>query len=167
MIIRLSQQMMKKVKVSVPASLEPAPNPLCDWAVHLYRSRRLQYLLATNTTSLFSVTFSGRGITDQEVLQSRLFPALHQLHSDAGLEETFERFIAPCVGQVAWSKAGNRSVTGSMNELIYQAQWIMEERALSSLELSQELNQSLFSFIQYQRPLEAHRQLASRALSCP
>jgi hypothetical protein len=113
------------------------------------------------------VTFSGRGITDEEILLSRLFPALHELHSAAGLAEAFEQFIAPEVDHVLWSRAANRSVTGSMNELIYQAQWLLKDsmiegRELTPLELSQELNQTLFSFINYQRPLEAHQQLAAR-----
>ena len=164
MIIRLSQQMSKKVKLPGLPPHEAAANPLCDWAMHLFRFNRLQYLLATNTTSLFSVVIPGRGIADGVILLSRLFPALHELHCHAGLEEAFERFIAPKVAHVVWSKANNRAVTGSMNQLIYEAQWLLEDSelkasGLSPAELSQRLNLSLFSLLKYQRPLEAHHQL--------
>lgn len=167
MIIRLSQQMSKKVKLPSMVIHEAAANPLCDWAMHLFRFNRLQYLLATNTTSLFSVVIPGRGITDGDTLLNQLFPSMHELHRHAGLEEAFERFIAPNVASVVWSKANNRAVTGSMNQLIYEAQWLLkdselEDSGLNPAELSQHLNLSLFSFIKYQRPLEAHRQLTER-----
>jgi len=128
--------MMKKSGLTVHTIVEPAANPLCDWAVHLYRHPRTQYI-------------------------SQLFPALHEHHIDAGLEEAFECFIAPRTGEVIWSKVGSRSVTGSMNEMIYYAKWLLDEDNLSLTALNRHLNENILSYIQYQKPLEAHRKLAS------
>ena len=166
MIIRLSQQMMKKLGLLVCTTAEPVANPLCDWAVHLYRSQRTQYILATNTTSLFSVTFYGRGLTDEKTFLNAFLSALREHHKAIGLEAAYEGCILPCMSNIIWSKAGNRSVTGSMNEMIYHAKWILEDEELKGgkinpAELTYLLNGNILSFIKYQKPLEAHRKLCS------
>ncbi|NOZ21562.1 MAG: hypothetical protein GXP25_10795 [Planctomycetes bacterium] len=40
------------------------PNPFADWPAHLFAADRVQYILATNTPSLYSMAIHGRGITD-------------------------------------------------------------------------------------------------------
>jgi len=165
MIIRLSQQMMKKLGLAVTLTAEPADNPLCDWSVHLFRSQRTQYVLAVNSTSLFAVTFYGRGVTDERSFLGAFLTSLLEHHEAARLETAYTELIRACTNTIIWSKAGNRSVTGSMNEMIYHAKWTLEEEALTTVELSNELNDNILSYIKYQNPLEAHRNLIKLQLT--
>ena len=44
---------------------------LLDWNAHLFTVQRTQYVLATNTESLYSLAIPGRGITtDRQFIQS-------------------------------------------------------------------------------------------------
>ena len=66
MIFRLSQKLAKKLKVS---SLKPAsadPNPFADWSAHLFTADRTQYLILTNTPSLYSMVIYGRGNLERQ-----------------------------------------------------------------------------------------------------
>lgn len=151
--------MMKKLGLSVNETLMPAPHPLSDWALHLYRYQRTQYIISTNTSSLFSFIFAGRGITDEIVFKSQFVSSLREHHQAIGMAEAYNQFIDPDTGHFSFSKVGNRSVTGSMNELILQAMYLQEERNLTLPELSLKLNHTLLSAIDYQKPIEAHRKL--------
>jgi len=57
LILRLSQNLAKKVDAG---SLKP--NPFADWSAHLFTADRAQYVIVTNTTSLYSVVMRGSGI---------------------------------------------------------------------------------------------------------
>jgi len=83
--------------------------------------------------------------------------ALWERHQEDGLTETYDKFIAPSTA--VFSKVGNRTVTGSMNELIYFAQAVLDEGEVSSCELSTLTNRVILSAIKHQTPLEAYRQL--------
>lgn len=156
--------MMEKVGLTITTTAEPEANPLCDWAVHLFRSQRLQYLLAVNTTSLFPVVLAGRGITSEKTFLEALIPAVRDQHRALGLDEGFERFIAPSAHHITWSKVGNRRVTGSMNEMILFAKAVLEEaawtqQAITMEQLAVELSGTILTATAYHKLHEAHRQI--------
>ena len=64
MIFRLSTKLAAKIHEASKLSLPPDPNPFTDWSGHLFTADRAQYILLTNTASLYSVVTFGRGITD-------------------------------------------------------------------------------------------------------
>ena len=59
---------------------------------------------------------------------------------DDGLEFIFQRLVAPTTQTVRFASALNRSVTGSMNDLIYHAQMWLTEGDLSPFDASFKLN---------------------------
>ena len=131
--IRLSRAVMDKLSADISVAAEPDAAPLGDWSVHMFRSQRLQYLLAVNSTSLFPVVLPGRGLTTPKTFLAAFEAALRAQHRAAGLEAGFERFLAstkPISPQtVVWSKPLDRRVTGSMKELVATAQIILEDAA--------------------------------------
>jgi hypothetical protein len=164
MTIRISGVVMEKLGTPVTGTAAPEENPLCDWAIHLFRSQRHQYLLAVNTTSLFPVVLRGRGITSQASFLKVFLPALREQHRVAGLEEGFERLIGCSLQPVRWSKVGNRRVTGSMNEIIALAKFILEEadwnqHSITMAQLALELSGTILTFTAYHKLLESHRAL--------
>jgi len=112
MIVRVSQKLAKKIKVSPAASLPAAKNPLADWSAHLFIAARTQYVIVTNTISLYSIVLYGRGISEEYVFSERLFNCLGEFMVEDGLEEIFVNYPTLASEQVQFSKALNRSVTG-------------------------------------------------------
>jgi len=64
MIIRLTQKLAKKIGESPTEVLPPHSNPFADWCGHLFQAGRTQFIIVTNTHSLYSFIFYGRGITN-------------------------------------------------------------------------------------------------------
>jgi len=118
---RLSQKLAKKIKEAPTQSLPPDPNPFADWSGHLFTAERTQYIILTNTPSLYSLVMYGKGITDDSLFIDRALSAMREFMVDDGVEFVYRRLIAPASGTVRFSKALNRAVTGSMNDMVYHA----------------------------------------------
>jgi predicted YcjX-like family ATPase len=117
MILRLSAKLAKKLRETPTQSLPLDPNPFADWSAHLFTAGRTQHILITNTASLYSVVMHGKGITDATVFLRQALNCIRETLQEEGQEFLFERLIAPYIDRVLISKALNRQVTGSMNEL--------------------------------------------------
>jgi hypothetical protein len=71
---------------------------------------------------------------------------------DDGLEFIFRRLVVPQLGTFQFSKAGDRRVLGSMNELIRSAQFLLIERQLSPFETALLINETPLSYLQDNHP---------------
>lgn len=166
MIFRLSQKLAKKLKEGSLRSLPPDENPYADWSAHLFTADRTQYIIVSNTRSLYSVVMFGKGITDYSEFIKWALITLRDFMEDDGQAFVYQRFIAPESGNVGLAKALDRSVTGSINELVKFAKFWLEEGELSPYDVSFQLNDILLSALApskaaaYGKPNEAFRALA-------
>lgn len=64
MIFRISNKLGKKIHVLPEMILPALANPYCDWSSTLFTANRSQYIIITNTGSLFSIVTQGKGITN-------------------------------------------------------------------------------------------------------
>jgi phage terminase large subunit-like protein len=64
MILRLSHKLNAKIKAGALPALPLHENPLADWSAQLFLAGRRQYILLSNTQSLYSTVISSKGITD-------------------------------------------------------------------------------------------------------
>ena len=159
MILRVSAKLGKKIHVSPAKSLPADPNPFADWSANLFTADRVQYVLITNTPSLYSMVMYGRGMTDDGEFVSRVTSYMGEFICDDGHVFLFERLIAPSTARVAFSKSLNRSVTGSMNDLVSQAKFLLVEREMSPYETSLQLNKVPMSYLKYDNPRQAFLKL--------
>ena len=159
MIIRTTAKLGKKIGYK-PAEILPLDaNPFVDWTADLFIADRTQYIIITNTASLYSMAMYGRGITDDSVfLQRALRYIIDTLHHD-GFGFIADRLIAPNTMKISFSKSLNRAVTGSMNELIFEAKYRLENQNISPYELSLRLNEMPLSYIDRKSPREAFSKL--------
>jgi hypothetical protein len=160
MIVRISARLGKKIHVTPTQSLSPDANPFADWSAHLFYAGRARYILATNTVSLYSMLMHGKGIADDWVFLHRITSSMGEFMRDDGHEFIFERLIAPAMARVSFSKALNRRVTGSMNDLAYQAQVHLIEQEMSPYDASFLLNETPMSYLKYETPRKAFQSLA-------
>ncbi len=140
MILRFSAKLGNKIKF-VPESVLPTdPNPYLDWSGHLFTANRNQCIIVVNTMSLYSVVMYGRGITDFTEFM-RYWPGfLRDTMKYDGLQLIYDRIIEPAMGIFDISKALNRSVTTSINDLVAQAKIDLALHELSPMDVAQRLN---------------------------
>ena len=161
MIFRISTKLGKKIHVTPDKILPVDPNPFADWSAHLFTVDRTQYVLITNTVSLFSIVMYGRGLTDDRLFLEEATEHMSDVIRSAGHESIFEQLIVPSMDVVRFSKALNRSVIGSMNEFIGIAKFYLTDGELSSFEVSFRLNGVIMSYLNYGTPEEVFQELAN------
>lgn len=159
MIIRLTQKLAKKINsLDAMNNLLLAKNPYLDWSANLFRAQRVQYIIITNTTSLYSMIMYGRGITNNSDFIKGIMSTIRDFLKADGNEFIYRRFIEPDVSPMMFAKSLNRAVTGSMNDLIHEAKFLLEYRELAPWDVAQELNKTSKSLIQPLLPREAFGQ---------
>jgi hypothetical protein len=109
-------------RLRLPQTLpEPPPSTgrLGDWYVHLVRFGRPEFAIATNERSLLTVLFPARAL--RTTLVPNLGDALGPLLESIGVpQEAIARELA-AMDPVAFGRATNRRVLGSMNDFAFQA----------------------------------------------
>jgi hypothetical protein len=157
MVIRPSQKLAKKIGLVPKLALPLDANPFADWSGHLFTADRTQYVILTNTASLYSAILYGRGITDDRTLLNRGMDAIREVIEGDDLNSIYGRMVATSTVTIAFSKSLNRSVTGSMNDLICCAKdWLVDEQ-LSPRDVSIRVNETPMSSIGYAYPREAFK----------
>jgi hypothetical protein len=145
MIIRLSQKICTKLKVGRLSEMSLDENPYADWSSNLFIVDRTQYIILSNTTSLYSCIFYGRDIRNDSQFIARALSTLRDHMEADGYEEIYLNQIAPTTGTVRFAKSLNRQVIGSMNELVLAASFSLESRDLSPFETGLGINDLLLS----------------------
>jgi hypothetical protein len=166
MILRLSQKLNTKIKAGKLTVMPLDENPYADWSCYLFTADRTQYIILSNTKSLYSCVMYGRGISNDSVFIERAMSTLREFMEDDGQAFVYQKFIAPTSGTVSFAKALSRSVTGSINDLIIHATSWLEEGEMSPHDVGFKLNDVLLSVLghgkadPYGKPNEAFKLLA-------
>jgi hypothetical protein len=165
MIFRLSQKLCSKIGAGKLSEIPLGDNPFADWSANLFVADRTQYILLSNTKSLYTTVLFRKGITDDRDFIELALGSIRKVMELDGQELVYRRFIGPASGTVRFAKALDRSVTGSMNELIHAAKIMLAGGEMSPLDASFHLNDVLLSVIapnraaKYGRPREAFKSI--------
>lgn len=161
MIFRLTLKLSKKIGLAPLQALpsDKEKNPLIDWCAHLFTAQRTQYIILTNTASLYSMVMPGRGITDDRQFIRGVLSCMKEFMSIDGNQVIFEKVIEPESHDVIFSKATDRRVAGSMNDFIFQAKGHLIEGQQSPFDASLLLNESPMSYLGYNRPKDEFKKL--------
>jgi hypothetical protein len=149
MIFRLSQKLNSKIKVGALPTLPLDDNPLADWSAALFVAGRTQYILLSNTKSLYSTVLTGRGITSGSAFVERALSSIREFLDGDGRGAVFERYIAPASATIRFAKALNRSVTGSINDMTRHAAYWLAEGDASPSEIGSRLNEIPMSALKH------------------
>ena len=147
MILRLSQKIGSRLNTGPLKPLPLDKAPVADWTSQLFFFDRLPYILVSNTAALYSTVLYAKGITNDSIFITRLTSALRDFMEADGLAFAYDRFIMPRTGLIRFASTFNRSVTGSMNELISYAKVLLADEETSPFDLGFRLNDLLLSAI--------------------
>lgn len=164
-IFRISAKLGKKIHLGHDQAVSPSPNPLLDWSADLFAANRTQYILITNTASLYSMVMYGKGVTSETRFLGDTIAAMRDVMKADGFLPIFEDAIAPSFYPAALAKRANRSVIGSMNDLIYQARLRLVQGEVSPYDTSFFLNSTLMSYIDYKPPREEFQSMVREYLA--
>lgn len=162
MIIRLTQKLASKLKESPANTLPRDPELFSDWIANLFTANRVQYIILVNSATLYSVILYGRGITDGGIFIDRALSVLRDFMTDDDLPFFFRRFIASQSVDVSFSKTGDRSLLGSVNDLVACAKMHLSEYDDSPFEAAKRLNNMPMKYLGYHIP---RAELIKRAAS--
>lgn len=122
MIFRLSLKLAKKAKIALPDVLPAAASPLLDWSANVFMVGRVQYILLTNTASLYSAILPGRGVSSAGDLIEDAFTAIGQRMCRDGWTEAYRRCVLPVRAAVAPGRPvfqGAESVSNGIDDRHY------------------------------------------------
>ncbi len=162
MIIRITQKLAKKIKVTLVGALPPHDNPLLDWTANLFMVSRWQCIILTNSASLYSVVFTGKGVPNEQAFVEQGMKTLRENLALDGIMDIFDTMIAPALDSVNFCKTSDRRVMGSMNELVFQAKVDFLHMGRPLQLVNHGLNRTLLSPLKGQYPIEAFVALANR-----
>lgn len=145
MIFRLSHKLNNKIKADKLNELPLHENPFADWSCHLFTANRRQYILLSNTKTLYSCVLPGKGIANETQFIKRALTVIRDFTADDARQLAFRKYIAPASEDIQFGTALNRSVTGSMNQLVEYAQDLLIENCLTPDEVGFKLNDLLLS----------------------
>jgi len=171
MILRLSQKLNTRIKGGILSVLPLHDKPLLDWSAQAFVVMRKPYVLLSNTKSLFSTLLEGTYVSNVDRFTEVALGGIRMTLEGAGCGDVYRRVVTPAATSVQLAKALDRSVTGSMNELIRYATALLADDELSVQEVGTRLNGVLLSslarggFEKYARPRDVFSELVSRAES--
>jgi len=155
---------MKELRVK-PTEVVPEFGSLGDWHANLLRFERRKCVLFTNSKTLYSIFIPGlkrpNFVSIDEIFRQSLFKRLRiEGFSQFQIENVLEEYQT-----LHYSKTNNRSVLGSMNDLAYQIEAIIETSGgLSYIDLdsmNDEINRILLGAIDYKYSIDALKGLLS------
>ena len=161
MIFRLSQKLNSKIKAGGLSVLPLEDNPFADWSAHLFVAGRTQYILLSNTESLYSTVMFGKGITTDSNFIERALSSIREFMEADGHESVYRRLIYPETGTISFSKALNRSVTGSMTDMIRFTTAMLVGDEMPPRDIGFKLNEIPFSWLKYGTPLATFKNMVS------
>lgn len=170
MIFRLSQALNTRVKAGALEALSLHENPLLDWSAHLFSVGRSRFILLSNTASLLSAVVPGKGVMSVKVFRDRASDGIRACLAALGYEALIRTVTADHDGPVRFARALNRSVSGSMGELVGCAEVCMVEGERTLPEVGDRLNDTLLSALAgtgshgHGTPREAFRVMAGGAV---
>ena len=145
MIFRLSQKLNSKIDAGNLKSVPLDDSPFADWTAHLFVADRAQYVILSNTKSLYSTVMFGKGITDGSHFILRALSSIREFMEYDGQEFVYHRFIAPASATVQFAKGLDRSVTGSMNDMVKIAKYMLAGGEIAPYKVGFQLNETPMS----------------------
>ncbi len=125
-IIGCTKKLLTELKEK-PADIKQTPAELSGWHANIFRADRRKCILFTHDKTLYSLFIPGllkthfqniREVFGQELFKSLLSEDLSQKHIELVLDD---------ISEIKITKTNNRSVLGSMNDLIFNIKFVIDQ----------------------------------------
>ncbi len=159
MIVHFTDKLRKKLHIPELTTEEVRTGKHLRWYANLFTAQRVQYILTTNASSLFSVVIFGGGVTDDSLYLQRFLGELRDHLDDLDMLLIYDRVIAPKTGAITLAKTASRSVLGSMNDMVNICKYKFDIDDAGPWQASQVINDTPFTINGYKYPRDAFAQM--------
>jgi len=125
MIFRLSNKLQTRFGLDGLLEAPAHANPFADWSCHLFVAIRKQFILLTNTSSLYSCVMPARGIIHGSFFVIRAIDTIRGFTADDGKQLLYRKYIAPEIGKINFAMPSDSSVIGSITDHVMTAQQLL------------------------------------------
>lgn len=158
----MTGKLAKQIGVSSLTTVPAVENPFTDWTCRVFTVEERELLmLITNTASLYSLLAPANGLETIEQFDFGLIRYLERHMLRDGFETIFTKHIVPELETMTFSKTLNRSVTGSMTDMIKLAGHILVEDGDTLERVAGKLNETPFGALDYEHPRDQFGKLAN------
>lgn len=157
MIIRLTQPLGDRIGVKAVSHAPLHVNPYLDWTGDIFSAGRDNYILLTNTASLYSTLMHGRGVVNENLFITHALQGLKEMTMRDDIGFIYQRLIAPDAKIVRYVRNGDKILLAGMNDIARQAKYWIEQKRLSLPEIAARLNESAAPLPNRPIPAEAFR----------
>ncbi len=133
---------------------------LTRWYANIFSIEKNTYILTTNPASLLSVVIDGGDITHIGDYLARFLLGLQQLLDELGMPKVYENKINPYTQSFTLIKTLNRSVLGSMNDMVNICRSVAVRENSSPQLMTTMINETPYTGIAYRRPKEAFAKMS-------
>jgi hypothetical protein len=164
-IVRTTGKLAKQIGLPSLDDVPLAKNLLADWTCRVFTVWEKELLmLITNTASLYSLLVPANGLENLEQFDHGLIRYLERHMLSDGFEDVFREHLVPELKTIQFAKSLNRSVTGSMTDMVKLAGYMLVEDGNSPEQVAGRLNETPFGAIDYDHPRERFFKLAEQAI---
>jgi hypothetical protein len=164
MILHLTDRLAKKLGETYLAAGRVGRDKFSDWSACLFTADRTQYILFSNTATLYSMVSYGAGVTDGNRLIHDLIDTMRDVTKRDGLEAVYDARIARGFNTFSFTKALEGTVAGGLSELVSVAKLHLASGEISPYDVSFVLNDVPLSYLKGQRPLEAFCRISKKPI---
>ena len=133
-----------------------------DWSACLFMADRTQYILFSNTATLYSMVTYGRGVTDGSRLIHDLIDTMRDVTKHDGLETVYDTRIVPGLNTFSFTRALEGAVAGALSELISVAKLHLASGEISPYDVSFVLNDVSLPYLKGESPLRGFCRIPGR-----
>lgn len=116
MIFRLSQRLAKKVGVDALDEMPLDASPCADWSCRLFIAKRKQYIIVSNTLSLYSCVMDGTDVTHRDLFVEKALNTIDEFMTADGQQNAYQRLVVPASVEVSFAASLHPSVASSMSD---------------------------------------------------
>lgn len=153
--LRPTKTLARRLGIELPLTPPLVSNRVADWCVHEFRAQRFKYLIFFNTATLYPIVTSARGVTDEQSLIAQFESAARLNLEGTPAESHYRRWIAPELGAVQWAAIPDRSIIGSMNDLVFMAKVYLERPGDSAITASRLIAEAPMGLLGMNSPARA------------
>ncbi|MBC8549865.1 MAG: hypothetical protein H8D23_09450 [Candidatus Brocadiales bacterium] len=148
----MTANLAKRITVKPVSNVKRSQEPHLDWHANMFKLGRSQMIIVTNSVCLVSFVFGGAGMNDPSTFSKQVINHLVDYIRNWNLEEYADMFNKINPEEIVIAKTDDRSVLGSMNDLVWLAKNHQVPGRVYLGDLSYQLNHAPMSMLGGEAP---------------
>jgi hypothetical protein len=157
--IHCTKKLLKRLPYETTEELLPETNRLGSWCANVFNIGRIPYIIFTNEQTLCTAILPYK---QSQTVYLRFLEAFREVLHSMNLKHDFINSEIDQMRVVQFDCRTNKKTLGSMNDFVFHARYLVEDRVVSSLnDIEKYINGMPCAPLKYRYPRESVIQLLS------